>query len=701
MGLCKRNLKFIYVYACFFSFSVLAACAGHDGSSLLPSVGNGANNRAPSAPKHRRATATAIPTITGKIDALITGGITIKVSSGCGLDYGYLHVYKTTTTAMTGPAPAVGLYARLTVASGTCSTSITASAMTITTTPPTPQPSASPAATASPIASPTPRVTAAPTGSPIPLQPAKSSVSSTIDGVATAKFVLNPAGGVGYMPIYTNASTIYVGAKPANGLYAQVTGTGALSNFTGTFAAISSTAPAGVTVSGTAVAATSYGFTLNAGTGSPAIPIVLNGQTAVGGAPLTVGSTVKVVGKGWQSLAITAQQVVVSTPAPANPTPTPSPIAQTHVLTADYLGAPYGTTAISWSAASPYLSWAQVSSANANAISAAGIKTQYYIDPNQTANNGDSMWSTNEAEFAHDCNGNRLSYSYDNATMYQMAIDNAALQSQFASVVSQATSGAHFDLVWEDGTGVLGTVPLNAMPCNYSDAAWLQDGAALNGVSPKPVMFNGLGELNGQSPSQSLAYLSGPNTVGGNFEFCYSGTSNPKISGWVWQATENTELQVAAQNKLFECQLRNTDSASTQTDARLFALASFFLTYNPATSILWEEFSTTSGLHVLPESQFVLLAPKVAAPASVTGLQQSGGSYAREYNQCYYAGKFVGSCAVVINPDTGTSHPFPFPQYTHTLVLSGGGVLDGGAVSTSGPAPPMSVPADSAIIAFP
>jgi hypothetical protein len=286
--------------------------------------------------------------------------------------------------------------------------------------------------------------------------------------------------------------------------------------------------------------------------------------------------------------------------------------------------------------------------------------------------------------------------------MYQMEIDNAALQSQFAGNISQVVAGSHYDVAWEDGAGVLGTVGLSAMPCGYSDSQWLAYGSALNSVSPIPVMFNGLGELNGQSPSQSMAYLSNANTVGGNFEYCYSsGASNPKIAGWVWLATENTELQVAAQNKLFECQLRNPSTADSSTDARIYALASFMLTYNPATSILWEEFGTASGLHVLPESQFVMLQPKVTAPASISSLRQSGGTYAQEYGQCFYAGKFVGACAVVVNADTGTTHPFPFPQYTHTLVLSGGGVLDGGTVSTSGPAPPINVPADSAVIAFP
>jgi hypothetical protein len=502
------------------------------------------------------------------------------------------------------------------------------------------------------------------------------------------------------MHVYTSSSTVYNSGTPKVGLYAQSTGTGPLTSFNGTYVTFSSSAPASVTVSGTAGPATPYGFTLNAGTTFTAVPIVMNAQTVVGGAPLTTGSTVKVTGVGALSSSIVAQQIVVSAPVvPA--TPTPGPIAQKHVVTADYLGSPYGTTSITWSAAAPYLNWAQVTWQNANAVSAAGIKTQYYADPNNSANDGDQMYTSDETTFAHDCNGNRISWPYDAVTLYQMNIGSSSTQTLFKQIVSNAMSLGHFDAVWEDEAGPLTGYTLPALPCNYTDSTWLSYGQALNQVSPLPVIFNGLSALNGEQPSLSLGLLSSSNTIGGNYEHCYSDGTTAKMTGWLWQAIENTELQVAAQNKLFECQLRNPNSAATQTDARIYALASFFLTYNPATSILWEQFATPSGFHVLPESQFVLLAPKVTAPANVSGLQQSGGAYGREYAQCFYAGAFVGPCAVAINPDPASAHPFPFPQYTHSLVLTGSGVLDGGSVSTTGPAPALSLPAGEAAIVFP
>jgi hypothetical protein len=133
----------------------------------------------------------------------------------------------------------------------------------------------------------------------------------------------------------------------------------------------------------------------------------------------------------------------------------------------------------------------------------------------------------------------------------------------------------------------------------------------------------------------------------------------------------------------------------------MYAYASFLLSYNPALDMLWEEFATPSKFHVFPEEQLVALDPAVATPSSIAGLAQSGGSYGRLYNECFVAGKFVGACAVAVNPNEGTTAPFPFPQFAHTLTLSGYDVLDGGTMSTQGPQPPEYLAQGQAVIAFP
>lgn len=378
-----------------------------------------------------------------------------------------------------------------------------------------------------------------------------------------------------------------------------------------------------------------------------------------------------------------------------------SSTAQKHLLTADYLGSPYGTTKISWSTAASHLSWAQVEPNVANAVAAAGIKTQYYADPNQTINDGDPFYTGNESTFAHTCGGGRVTMVDSGHTMYQMNVELSALQQLFKTVLTGVKNVAHYDSIFEDGPGDLVAYGEKTLPCNYSSSTWLAYGQYLNDYSPIPVVDNGLAELNGHNPSLSISLLNGSNTIGAVYEHCYSDNTFPEETGWLWQAVENSEIQVGAKGKSFWCMLRNSTSAASAIQPRLYALASFLLTYNPSKSVLWEQFATNSGLRVMPESQLVPLSPATSAPSSIGSLLRSGGTYGRQYNACYYNGNSVGRCAIVVNSDPTYAHAFPYTGYSHTLYLSGSGILDGYTLSIHGSAPSSSVPPHSAVIALP
>lgn len=379
----------------------------------------------------------------------------------------------------------------------------------------------------------------------------------------------------------------------------------------------------------------------------------------------------------------------------------PQHIAQQHVLTADYLGAPYGSASITPGQAAPFLTWAQVTVRNADAVSAAGIKTQYYIDPTLTiANRGDQLYSSDEAAFAHDCGGNRVSIPYHSLTEYVMQVDSPPMRALFNHVVGRITHAAHFDALFEDDAQPPSEyIHFASMPCNYSDAGWLHAVETLNEGAPIPVIVNGLSAVNRPAPSAVMQLLTGRNTIGANYEHCYSDDAHPKIGGTVWEATENSEIGVVNTGKTFSCMARDLADAASSTDERLYLYASFLLSYDPTTSVLWEEYKTPSMFRVEPESGLVALHPLTGAPHAVTDLQTSGGSYARRFAACYLAGKLVGSCAVVVNPDS-QAHPFPYSGYTRTLTLSGGGVLDGGSASANGPAPSTSVGPNESVIAF-
>jgi hypothetical protein len=390
---------------------------------------------------------------------------------------------------------------------------------------------------------------------------------------------------------------------------------------------------------------------------------------------------------------------------PARVNSASSSSASTHVLTADYLGGTHGTHSIKWSQAAPYLTWAETDVSDATAIHDAGIKTLYYLDPNRTEP-GNPFYTKHELTFAHTCGGVRVDDEHDGVTADVMNPADSKMRSLFASYVSWLKKQATFDAIFEDEAGALSAYEqydpfVPSLPCDYSNSPWLKAETGMNQAPSLPIIFNGLSGLNGDGVSLSIALLAGSNTIGGNYEGCYDAEDQLKEDGWLWQDVENTELQVAAKNKIFECMLRSSKPAADEIDARVYAYASFMLSYNPSTSVYWTFFKTASGLHVMPESELVALSPTLPAPVSIAGLKQPGGTYARQYQECYIAGVSVGACAAVVNPDTGTSHPFPFSQYGHTLVLGGAGVLDGGTISTDGPAPPSSVGAVEAVIAFP
>ncbi|HET9031233.1 MAG TPA: putative glycoside hydrolase [Candidatus Aquilonibacter sp.] len=667
---------------CLLAAAGLAACGGGGGaagssSNLLPT-----NATDPGSTSAVTSLATS-GTIT------TTGSIAGTNSTGFVLNTGYPHgkigIVVTSLTKIVGAKPYVGEEVNVS-GSGSWSTNITADSV------------AQVSATATVVApTPTPIAIAVPTG--------VVSTAGTDAGVRTGGFTLNQGYPNGKIPVAVSASTLQIGT-PGVGLYAQVTGTGSVhTGITATVITWWPSAPPSVTATGTIVAGTSYGFTLDVDATHTAVPIVLNPSVIIGGGTLQTGSIAQVTGPGGIAEAITPVQIIVTNPTPAplpnvTASPTPGPIAQKHLLTADYLGGYYGTKSVSWSTAASYLNWASTNQFDANSISAAGIKTMYYTNPNRVQA-GDPMYTTDETTFAHDCNGNRITTVFNGITQYVMNVTSPSLATLYHNTISAKISGAHFDAMFEDDAGLLENYGITPLPCSYTDSAWASGASAVGSAAPAPVIFNGLSSLNGHSPSQSVAWVTNPNTLGGNFEHCYSDDAQPKQNGWMWQAVENTELQVAAKHALFICMARNTSDASTQTDARLYTLASFLLTYDPSTSVLWEGFGTPSGLHVMPESQLVVMSPKTSTPSDISGLLTSSGVYGREYNACYIAGQFVGGCAIAVNADPTNSKAFPYPQYTHTLTISGEGIVDGGSIATNGAAAPMYMPATSAVIAFP
>lgn len=357
-------------------------------------------------------------------------------------------------------------------------------------------------------------------------------------------------------------------------------------------------------------------------------------------------------------------------PAPANP--------PRHVLTADYFGGQGGThvvpadrmaTATDWVETSPYdtTTWRS------------GMHVMFYTDPNRQIA-GEPLWNADESTFAHDCSGNRVSRMYpSNGGRRQFLMDphSAAMRGVWRSYVARFFAAGHFSAVFDDDAGNLAY--MDSSPCNARD--WVAAAAASIRALGYPVVYNALEPAfgsNAVSPGIALNKVS----IGGMMEDCYSERPQPP-SGSRWLTEEATELAMKRDRKLFFCYGNDYADAAASVNQRMYEFASFLLGYDPQRSILWEHWTTPSLVHVMPESQFVPLQP-VRHVSDVDDMR-AGGVYEREYYRCYFQGRPLGGCEVVVNPGASAA-AIPSNHFGHALALAGSGIFDGGSVGFT-PAP--------------
>ncbi len=366
-----------------------------------------------------------------------------------------------------------------------------------------------------------------------------------------------------------------------------------------------------------------------------------------------------------------------------------------HVLTKEYLADKFPS--VSAAQMAPWLTWATSTGVESTSLRSVGIKTILYTNPNRQAPGG-PMYTNDETTFAHDCQSQRIQFSARN-NVYLMNPASTHLRKLWKNAVTQA--GGEFDAIFDDTPNELFGV--TSLPCKFDQSSWTADLNTLNYSLGLPIVYNGLGNIDHTSSGSwvmSQAFQLNPSTIGGTMEGCYSALDlrNPKPHSDVWKTQEDTEIKMALVGKRFICRGFNVAPAAQAISARLYMVASFLLTYNQNTSILSEKFSTPSNFRVEPESEFVPTMPVRATPSGIAALRQNSGVYGREYTVCYLNGSPVGGCAIAVNSDPRTEK-YPWPtKYHHTLLLSGGGILDGGKVSAAGPAPLTYVDALSAVI---
>ena len=685
----------------FFLFvSVLTACGGGGaGGGALPATSGASQAHPTSSPMPMQIISqngTSV-TVIGTIVAMISGGFQIQGGKGVG----YLHIYTNSSTVITGPAPYVGENVEV-VGTGVLSVgNITATSVTQLNASPSPSPTPTPAATSTPTGQSSP-------GAPIPLPSGVVTATGQIAAISGARITIQAGSGCGYMYVYTNSSTTYFDGTPQVGQYGAFTGPGTrCSSVTASAVSVSATPLTSSTTAGTVAAATSYGFALQVGSAN--IPVALPSAAVIFGATLSVGSRVTVTALGTSATGLSATQIAVApppTPTPnpnSSPTPTPGPIAMTHVQNFAYIygygGAP---TTVPIGSMSPWVNWTMTDEQHAASLRAAGVKVQVYSNfwRNYTTDNPNVGYTDLEPGGAHsaaeatDCSNNPVKDSNYGGGYEADARSSSALgHAQTVANYRLGEYNGNYDALFADDSGAVWGITL---PCNYDQAAYDSAVNVVHAALGVPMWINALGAP--PNPANSVDLVQPSNVLGAMCEMCYSlnGSSDSVQTGTSWQNVENAEIGTIAQHKVFWLYGRATGSAAVETALRLYTYASFLLTYDPNYTMFQEALSTPSGFPVMPETALVPTNP-LTTQSSISGYQAPGGSYMREFADCYYQGTFVSNCAVVVNSGA-TTVPVATTSYSHALVLSGSGVLDGGSVSFSGAAPSQLAPSTAAVL---
>ena len=528
-----------------------------------------------------------------------------------------------------------------------------------------------------------------------------ANLTGTIAGVSGNTINVNGGSGCGYVNVtYSSSTSIsYNGYSLAAGTPIAVWGSG---NCSTSFSASSislgggSGGTSGANLTGSIVGVSGNTINVNGGSGCGYVNATYSSSTSISynGYSLSPGTSIAVWGSGSCATSFSATSISLGGGSSSSGgTSGGGSTSMTHVLTSDYLGGYAGTHAVSASQAAPVLSWAEVNIQDANSTSGAGIKTMEYIDPFEQASS-DPLYSS--GGYARDCSGNVIVVPYDTSQLL-MDPGSSTLANALYNWQASEESAGHIDAFFYDNTD--DTWGLTTLPCGVSASTWDYENSTLIGGSNYPVVYNGYG-IN----SDGQALINNSKVTGAMVEDAYgqrvdAGSTVPYTTGSDWVNNENLQLNAVNVGKLFFCYNSPNSDASYSIQLRNYIYASFLIGYGPSSSVLWEYFSTPSGLHVFPETELVPLNPLISSASSVSSFAR-GGVYVREYASCYLNGSGVGHCAAVVNSSASSSYGMPSlsQSYSHTMSISGYGILDGGSVSASGPAPPSSLAPETGVI---
>lgn len=298
-----------------------------------------------------------------------------------------------------------------------------------------------------------------------------------------------------------------------------------------------------------------------------------------------------------------------------------------------------------------------------------------------------------ESAYLHAPDGSRLNKAAYGAYQEILNPGSAAAQAGFTALAQQKLSqvpGLDFFFADDSGgpfDGVDGT-PASGLLWNFNqqhsaeygdgaDQEWISARAQMLAAAPRPVFINGR-DYATWLPSYNGAYLESANVVGENNEGCFNaddyGVMNDTSNHW--QNMANSLLAVTALRKYAVCMMMGQVTPAS----RLYAYASWWMTYDPVFSIGGQVNTGPDGYAVYPEFDIVPTLPKTTAASNISGLRSGGsGPYVREFGACYQDGAAIGPCAAIVNTSGSTQAVPPLTgTYAHTLSLDSNGTYTGG-----------------------
>ncbi|MDB5073652.1 MAG: hypothetical protein JWM87_4763 [Candidatus Eremiobacteraeota bacterium] len=337
-----------------------------------------------------------------------------------------------------------------------------------------------------------------------------------------------------------------------------------------------------------------------------------------------------------------------------------------------------------------------------------------YCDPPFTPPAGRCKWEysryiTDESGWFHGPDGSRVRRYVAGDRAYQEAVNPASPAAhrawrEFTRMVKARAPA--LDFLYSDDSGgpmLAGDMsPKSSQFYDFNEAgveirsneafrdAWI----AYLAESALPLVLNG-SDPDTARAAYGGAFLRQPFVRGSAHEGCFRYEGGVKtLRGDSWTNEGDAMLENARFHRWGLCFM----TATPTVPKRMYAVASFWISYDPQWSLAVPVEAVPGQTSILPEFNIVPRFPLRTAVTHVSALRIDGGAFAREFGACFQGRRFIGACASVVNPSASTVPMPPLAaSYRRTLVLSDGDAFHGSASWAPG-VPAALAPGTAAIL---